>query len=80
MDGTWQMGHMNAEDYTKKAREASKLMMRTSPDIKLIAAGSSNYREGSDLFKRTCLLLDRILADIRVREEMWRIGRSSTKG
>jgi alpha-N-arabinofuranosidase len=48
MDGPWQMGHMNAEDYCKKAREAAKLMVRTSPGIKLIAAGSSNYREGAD--------------------------------
>lgn len=48
MDGPWQMGHMNAEDYVKKAREAAKLMLRTSPEIKLIAAGSSNYREGAD--------------------------------
>ncbi|MEP7145160.1 MAG: alpha-L-arabinofuranosidase C-terminal domain-containing protein [Ferruginibacter sp.] len=48
MDGPWQMGHLNAEDYTKKAREAAKLMVRTSPNIKLIAAGSSNYRAGAD--------------------------------
>lgn len=48
MDGPWQMGHMNAEDYVKKAREAAKLMLRTSPEIKLIAAGSSNYRENAD--------------------------------
>src|SRR5688572_28602268 len=48
MDGPWQMGHLNAEDYCKKAREAAKLMVRTSPDIKLIAAGSSNYRENAD--------------------------------
>lgn len=48
MDGPWQMGHMNAEDYSKKAREAAKLMVRTSPEIKLVAAGSSNYREGAD--------------------------------
>jgi alpha-N-arabinofuranosidase len=48
MDGPWQMGHMNAEDYTKKAREAAKLMVRTSPGIKLVAAGSSNYRAGAD--------------------------------
>ena len=48
MDGFWQMGHLNAEDYSKKAREAAKLMRLTSPDIKLIAAGSSNYRSGSD--------------------------------
>jgi alpha-N-arabinofuranosidase len=48
MDGPWQMGHMNAEDYCKKAREAAKLMVRTSPEIKLIAAGSSNYRPGAE--------------------------------
>lgn len=48
MDGLWQMGHMSAEDYCKKAREAAKLMRRTYPDIKLIAAGSSNYRPGAD--------------------------------
>ncbi len=35
----------------------------------------ADYRRGSELFKRTCLLLDRILADIRVQEEMWRLGR-----
>ncbi|HLN22211.1 MAG TPA: alpha-L-arabinofuranosidase C-terminal domain-containing protein [Bacteroidales bacterium] len=43
MDGEWQMGHLNAVDYTKKALEAAKLMRLTSPDIKLIATGSSNY-------------------------------------
>ncbi len=48
MDGFWQMGHLNAEDYVKKAREAAKLMRLTDPSIKLIAAGSSNYRPGSD--------------------------------
>lgn len=48
MDGEWQMGHLNAEDYSKKALEAAKLMRLTSPDIKLIAAGSSNYRPHAD--------------------------------
>lgn len=37
----------------------------------------ADYRESSDLFQRTCLLLDRILADIRVQEEMWRLGREA---
>ncbi len=37
----------------------------------------ADYREGSDLFRRTCLLLDRMLADVRVQEEMWRLGRST---
>ncbi len=36
---------------------------------------AADYRKGSELFRRACLLLDRILADIRVREEMWRLGR-----
>jgi len=36
---------------------------------------AADYRRGSDLFKRTCLLIDRILADIRVREEVWGLGR-----
>ena len=35
----------------------------------------ADYSIGSELFKRTCLLLDRILADIRVAEEKWRLGR-----
>jgi hypothetical protein len=41
---------------------------------------AADYRRGSDLFRRTCLLLDRILADIRVGEEMWRLGRGLAKG
>jgi len=57
MDGFWQMGHLNSEDYSKKAREAAKLMRLTSPDIKLVAAGSSNYRPGAnpDLWNKTVL-------------------------
>ncbi len=30
MDGEWQMGHLNAEDYTKKAMEAAKLISSAS--------------------------------------------------
>lgn len=60
MDGPWQMGHMNAEDYVKKAREAAKLMVRTSPGIKLIAAGSSNYREGADPDHWNATILDEL--------------------
>jgi haloacid dehalogenase-like hydrolase len=40
----------------------------------------ADYRRGADLFKRTCLLLDRILADIRVQEEVWRLGRELGRG
>ncbi len=38
----------------------------------------ADYRKGSDLFKRTCLLLDRMLADIRVQEEIWAMKRQSS--
>ena len=33
----------------------------------------ADYKRGSQLFSRTCLLLDRILADIRLDEERWGI-------
>ncbi len=43
MDGPWQMGHRNAEDYSKFALEAAKLMKWSDPSIELIGSGSSNY-------------------------------------
>jgi len=48
MDGPWHMGHRTAEDYGKFALEAAKLMKWTDKDVRLIAAGSSNFRAGSD--------------------------------
>jgi alpha-L-arabinofuranosidase len=48
MDGPWQMGHRSAEDYGKFALEAAKLMKWTDPNVKLIAAGSSNFEGGAD--------------------------------
>jgi len=44
MDGFWQIGHLNATDYAKKARETAKVMRLTDPSISLIAAGASNFR------------------------------------
>ena len=41
MEGSWQAGHLSAEDYTKKALEAAKIMKWVDPTIKLIACGSS---------------------------------------
>jgi len=57
MDGYWQMGALSAEDYVKKAREAAKLMRLTSPEIKIVGAGSSNYRETAnpDHWNRTVI-------------------------
>ncbi len=48
IDGPWQLGHKNAEDYTKFALEAAKAMRRADDSIKLIASGSSNFRTGAD--------------------------------
>ncbi len=48
MDGPWQMGHRSASDYGAFALEAAKLMKWTDPNVKLIAAGASNFRPGVD--------------------------------
>src|SRR6185312_9582605 len=58
MDGPWQMGHRSAEDYGKFALEAAKLMKWTDPNIKLIAAGSSNYNNGIDWIGWNRTILD----------------------
>ena len=55
MDGSWQMGHKNAEDYGKYALEIAKLMKWIDKDIKLIAAGSSNYSGDWIHWNRTIL-------------------------
>lgn len=41
MDGPWQIGHLNADDYAKKALEAAKMMKWHDPSIILVACGSS---------------------------------------
>ena len=55
MDGDWQMGHRNADDYGKYALEASKLMKWIDPDIKLVASGSSYFSGGWVDWNRTVL-------------------------
>jgi alpha-N-arabinofuranosidase len=41
MDGSWQAGHIPADQYALKARNAARLMRGIDPSIELIAAGSS---------------------------------------
>jgi alpha-N-arabinofuranosidase len=48
IDGPWQMGQKNAEDYCKFALEAAKIMQLVDRNIKFIACGASNYRPGTD--------------------------------
>ena len=42
MDGPWQIGHLEAEEYGRKALEAAKMMRWQDPDIKLVLCGSSS--------------------------------------
>ena len=44
MDGFWQIGHLDAVDYAKKASEAAKLMRLQDETIELVLCGSSNSK------------------------------------
>jgi len=59
MDGPWQIGHLEAEEYARKAREAAKMMHWQDPSLKLVACGSSNtemptYPEWDRVVLETC--------------------------
>lgn len=64
IDGPWQLGHRNAEDYATFALEAAKAMKRADESIKLIASGSSNFRPGSDWIGWNRKVLDRLKNDV----------------
>jgi len=64
IDGPWQLGHKNADDYAKFALEAAKAMRRVDPTIKLIASGSSNFRPGADWTGWNRVVLERLRDDI----------------
>lgn len=42
MDGDWQICHLDADDYGKKAREAAKIMKWVDPNVELIVCGSAS--------------------------------------
>ena len=42
MDGPWQICHLTAAEYARKACETAKLMKWTDPSIELVACGSSH--------------------------------------
>jgi alpha-L-arabinofuranosidase len=59
MDGPWQIGHLEAEEYGRKALEAAKMMRWQDPSVKLVACGSSNtemptYPEWDRVVLETC--------------------------
>jgi alpha-L-arabinofuranosidase len=64
IDGPWQLGHKNAEDYAKFALEAAKAMRRADESIKLIASGSSNFNPDSDWVGWNRTVLDRLKTEI----------------
>jgi alpha-N-arabinofuranosidase len=41
MDGPWQIGHMTAEEYGRKAVDAARQMRAVDPRLQLVACGSS---------------------------------------
>jgi len=55
MDGYWQMGAKNADDYGKYALEAAKLMKWVDPDIKLTVCGLSFWSSTTADWNRTVL-------------------------
>jgi len=63
IDGGWQLGHKNAEDYAKFALEAAKAMRSVDPSIKLIANGPSNFGPDWMNWSRTVLQTLRNQAD-----------------
>jgi alpha-L-arabinofuranosidase len=42
MDGPWQLGHRNADDYGKLASRTAKGLRQMDPDVQLVVCGSSN--------------------------------------
>jgi alpha-N-arabinofuranosidase len=64
IDGPWQLGHKNAEDYSKFALEAAKAMRRADESIKLIASGSSNFGRGADWIGWNRAVLERLRTEI----------------
>lgn len=64
IDGPWQLGHKNAEDYAKFALEAAKAMRREDESITLIASGSSNFRRDADWVGWNRTVLDRLKEEI----------------
>ncbi len=45
MDGSWQICHLDAVDYGKKALETAKIMKWVDPEVELVVSGSSNTKQ-----------------------------------
>ncbi len=64
IDGPWQLGQKNADEYAKFALEAAKAMRRADNSIKLIASGSSNFGAAADWIGWNRTVLERLKNEI----------------
>jgi alpha-N-arabinofuranosidase len=64
IDGPWQLGHKNAEDYAKFALAAAVAMRREDETIQLIASGSSNFGPSADWVGWNRTVLDQLKNEI----------------
>jgi len=64
IDGPWQMGQKNVEDYCKFALEAGKLIRLLDRDIKLVASGASYYEPNNGWIDWNEYILDHMVGKI----------------
>ena len=64
IDGPWQLGQKNAEDYCKFALEAAKVMRLVDRNVKFIADGASNYRTNNDWIAWNDYVLQHLVGSI----------------
>ncbi len=56
MDGSWQIGHLDADEYGKKALETAKIMKWTDDSIKVVVCGSATTSQPTyPMWDRTVL-------------------------
>ena len=64
IDGPWQTGQKNAEDYCKFALEAAKIMRLVDRNVKFIASGASNYNPGNEWIDWNDYVLEHMVGQI----------------
>jgi alpha-L-arabinofuranosidase len=64
IDGPWQMGQKNSEDYCKFALEAAKLIRLVDKNVKLIADGASNYKPDNNWIDWNDYVLQHMVGNI----------------
>jgi len=64
IDGPWQTGQKNAEDYCKFALEAAKIMRLVDRNVKFIADGASNYKPDNNWIDWNDYVLQHLVGSI----------------